>query len=479
MNRMPAVLPNWTTVAFTGHRKLADPARIAAAMREALADLESRGRPLVAITTAASGADTLLLEVLAARSTPFYLVLPFPEVRFREDFLPEEWARAHRHFDRALSIDVVRDVDTDNEAYLEAGVRGVDEADVLLAVWNGQPAAGQGGAGDVVTYARELDKPLVHIDAATGAISTERLDRLPPSDPDAPRGMDPAVAPRELVHRQYEAFDSVAERHAPTTRRLIVRVVWLHLIATAVGVTGSALNWPGAAGQSFTLFKLGALGLALYLSSRQRTAHHEWRGARLAAECCRSYLALWPLRRRGARLHSLALEDEADLIRSLQIAWLSDRGEERPLAEARDAYIEGRIQDQLRYFRSKYKSDGDRAARLKRLSLVATGAAFACSLAVLGMSWREPSGPALTITKWASNLLGLIPPAILTFVIGLDLSRRAERFGETTAKLERAEKQLRLASTWPSVWREVAAVESFLLREVVEWYSQMRPRKRG
>jgi hypothetical protein len=71
----------------------------------------------------------------------------------------------------------------------------------------------------------------------------------------------------------------------------------------------------------------------------------------------------------------------------------------------------------------------------------------------------------------------MIPPAILTFVMGLDLSRRAERFGEVRDKLERAEKQLRLARTWPSVWREVADVEAFLMREVIEWYSQTRPRK--
>jgi hypothetical protein len=476
---MANILPSWTTVAFTGHRKLADPARIATAIRTALAELEAKGRPLVAITSAASGADTLLLDALAERGMPFYLVLPFPVERFREDFTAEDWERTSRHFDRALSIEVVRDVDTDNEAYLEAGVCGVDEADVLLAVWNGQSAAGQGGAGDIVKYAQELGKPFVHIDAATGEIATERLDRLPPPEADAPWGKDFAIAPRDLVQRQYEAFDALAEQHAPTTRRLIVRVVWLHLTATAVGVTGSALNLPGAAGQSFTLFKLGALGLAFYLSSRQRAAHHEWRDARLAAECCRSFLALWPLRRRGARLNSLALEEEADLNRSLHIAWLGDRDAERPLAEARDAYIAGRIQDQLKYFRSKYKTDGDRATRLKLMSLVATGAAFACSLAVLGMSWRELPGPALTIAKWASNLLGLIPPAVLTFVIGLDLSRRAERFGETTNKLERAERKLRLASTWPSVWREVSAVETFLLREVVEWYSQMRPRKRG
>jgi hypothetical protein len=296
---MPAILPNWTTVAFTGHRKLADPQRVADAIRKALAELETRGRPLVAITSAASGADTLFIEALVERGTPFFLVLPFEQERFHKDFTPEEWERVTRHFDRALSIEVVRDVDTDNEAYLEAGILGVDRADALLAVWNGQPAAGQGGAGDIVKYVRELKKPLVHIDAATGTIAPERLDRLPPPDEEAPATVDSATSMKELVARQYKAFDATAEHHAPTTRRLIVRVVWLHLFATAFGVTGAALDLPGAAGQLFTLVKLAALGLALALTARQRSAHHEWRGARLAAECCRSFLALWPLGAEG------------------------------------------------------------------------------------------------------------------------------------------------------------------------------------
>jgi hypothetical protein len=135
------------------------------------------------------------------------------------------------------------------------------------------------------------------------------------------------------------------------------------------------------------------------------------------------------------------------------------------------------VKDQLKYFSTKYKNDGERATRLKWFSTAATIAAFVCSSAALGMAMDDDAGRALTFTKWASNILGMIPPAVLTFVIGLDLSRRAERFGEVKDKLERAEKQLRLASTWPSVWREVADVETFLMREVIEWYSQTRPRK--
>jgi hypothetical protein len=36
----------------------------------------------------------------------------------------------------------------------------VDRSDVLLAVWDGQPARGPGGTGDVVAYARARGTPV-------------------------------------------------------------------------------------------------------------------------------------------------------------------------------------------------------------------------------------------------------------------------------------------------------------------------------
>ena len=44
----------------------------------------------------------------------------------------------------------------------------VDAADELFAVWDGQPARGHGGTGDVVAYARERGKP-VHVIWPAGA----------------------------------------------------------------------------------------------------------------------------------------------------------------------------------------------------------------------------------------------------------------------------------------------------------------------
>ena len=50
-----------------------------------------------------------------------------------------------------------------NEAYLAGGLWVVDHCDLLVVVWNGQPATGKGGTGDVVDYARRVGRPYIHI----------------------------------------------------------------------------------------------------------------------------------------------------------------------------------------------------------------------------------------------------------------------------------------------------------------------------
>ncbi|MGH3928049.1 MAG: hypothetical protein ACRDTT_35160, partial [Pseudonocardiaceae bacterium] len=44
-------------------------------------------------------------------------------------------------------------------SHLTAGQRIVDTSDLLIAVWDGQPAGGRGGTADIVAYAREQGTP--------------------------------------------------------------------------------------------------------------------------------------------------------------------------------------------------------------------------------------------------------------------------------------------------------------------------------
>ena len=51
------------------------------------------------------------------------------------------------------------------DAYLDCGMETVNDADVLLALWDGEAAHGKGGTGDVVGYAKSLCKPVIIINA--------------------------------------------------------------------------------------------------------------------------------------------------------------------------------------------------------------------------------------------------------------------------------------------------------------------------
>jgi hypothetical protein len=65
---------------------------------------------------------------------------------------------------RAATVNVLPFAEPSEDAYLAAGKYVVDRADILVTLWNGKPAAGKGGTGDIVEYARLLNRPVIHID---------------------------------------------------------------------------------------------------------------------------------------------------------------------------------------------------------------------------------------------------------------------------------------------------------------------------
>jgi hypothetical protein len=62
---------------------------------------------------------------------------------------------------QATKIEVLPFDEPSEEAYMAAGFRIVDTAELLLAVWDGQPARGLGGTADVVGYAHAKGTPVV------------------------------------------------------------------------------------------------------------------------------------------------------------------------------------------------------------------------------------------------------------------------------------------------------------------------------
>jgi hypothetical protein len=181
------------TVGVTGHRILRDEAAIAAGVDRALDQVaRSFGSgELLIMSSLADGADQLVAERALLRPGVRLIVpLPLPLADYLADFeSPDALLALLERADQVVDLPPAR---TRDEAYLAAGQYIVARSDVLLSVWDGQPARGLGGTGDVVAAARRQGVPLAWVRArraVPGAKGTReageagcvRFERLPSS----------------------------------------------------------------------------------------------------------------------------------------------------------------------------------------------------------------------------------------------------------------------------------------------------------
>jgi hypothetical protein len=148
-----------TRIAVFGHRGLT--AEVAAfidgAVREQLA--EYGGADLVGVCCLADGADQIFARaVLDAGGT----LEAFVPTRGYRDQLPEQ-ARGGDDdlLARASRVRRLDHVESNSTAHMDASVEMLKSADLLIAVWDGQPSRGFGGTADVVAYARRQVIPVV------------------------------------------------------------------------------------------------------------------------------------------------------------------------------------------------------------------------------------------------------------------------------------------------------------------------------
>jgi hypothetical protein len=145
-----------TQLAITGHRGLSAEleAEIDRMIRSAVAETGA----VVGVSCLADGADAVFAQ--AVLDVGGSLVAVLPAARYRET-LPEDYRPVYdRLLARAGKVVQLPFVTPDPHAYMEAGKRMVDESDLLLAVWDGQPGRGPGGTADVVAYARSRGVPV-------------------------------------------------------------------------------------------------------------------------------------------------------------------------------------------------------------------------------------------------------------------------------------------------------------------------------
>jgi len=163
-------IPSLLRIGVTGHRVLEEGverwvARELDELFSYLAGLPSGGGSLRAVSSLAAGADQLFAAAALRHGIPLDVVLPF--ARFADDFPGGTERDAYqRLLSAAASTTCLPWDERSNGAYLAGGLWLVDHCDLLIAVWNGQKAAGVGGTGDVVDYCCDADKPCVHMQTA-------------------------------------------------------------------------------------------------------------------------------------------------------------------------------------------------------------------------------------------------------------------------------------------------------------------------
>lgn len=148
-----------TTIAVTGHRGLPDDTihLVDSALRAEIARYDN----LVGLSCLADGTDQLFAQAVVDARGSLVAVVPAEEYRAG---LPEECHDAYDHLlNQAVKVIRLDNVRSDSEAHMQASTVMLDEADELIAVWDGQPARGYGGTADVVRLARHRNIPVTVI----------------------------------------------------------------------------------------------------------------------------------------------------------------------------------------------------------------------------------------------------------------------------------------------------------------------------
>ena len=178
----PPSIPTTVRVGVTGHRKLTDEPLMRARIRDVLSQLDQRlqhtPHTFTVVSPLAEGADRLVAgEVLnwhASGGMPkpsLEVPLPLPEADYRQDFHTQ--ASQDEFSDLLQSAVIKLDPPTGisrETAYQQVGHYVVHHCDILVAIWDGEPAAGTGGTAEIFKYAHEFSRTIFQIDPGSGEI---------------------------------------------------------------------------------------------------------------------------------------------------------------------------------------------------------------------------------------------------------------------------------------------------------------------
>lgn len=170
-------------IGITGHRKLDVTEALRECVRDVLQMLQAATRQILtgwwayypeapahfrAVSPLAEGADRLFAEEALSLGFELDCPLPFLQAEYEKDFPTPESVQSFRGLlsranGRVLELDGPTRTEERSAAYESAGRAVLDRSDVLVAIWDGEPAKGTGGTGSIIEIAARKGTPILWI----------------------------------------------------------------------------------------------------------------------------------------------------------------------------------------------------------------------------------------------------------------------------------------------------------------------------
>jgi hypothetical protein len=520
-------IPLTFRIGVTGHRELADPQAVRAAVREAIRLLKlflpisaEQGLVLTVVSALAEGADRLVAEeVLAEEGARLEVALPMATDEYLNDFKQESSKQEFKGLmDRASRIWQAPASADPEHGYDLAGRYVVDHSDAVIAIWDGKPPRGNGGTAHIVQYARHRKITLVIV-WVEGRPSVEFAQKPPAVLPDVARQMarynsrrmkagrfdqqlselreqlmpdmpsamsaDPLGLSRQLVAEWLFPYFARVEVLARRRQKIfkLCSVLIFGLAAASVVAVAVGSNFPHArylphgwkSAALEIVFLIGLLGI--FLGGRYKHLHDQWISYRFLAERLRStyFLTL-----AGAN------EPESTPTRRMTTTNPSEAWVERALLEvtdvrpARPADLAPSVVT-LRGYLSQYWIESQRhylvktshgQHRIEGALTCTTVVLFALTILVAISHFIFHNIESLIVT------LSLSVPAIGAAVHGINSQRQygrhAERYRRVAEQLQLVNEAMESADSPERIRRYAAKTERILLHENSDWFGVMR-----
>ncbi len=125
-----------------------------------------------AFSSLAVGSDQIFARAALKVGIPLLAVIPMDH--YERFFAPDARADYQAMLKRCEVTNLKWTGEDPQDGFFAAGKFIVERSDLLFAVWDGRAAKGLGGTADVVAFARERSKPIVHINPTTKRVTAMR-----------------------------------------------------------------------------------------------------------------------------------------------------------------------------------------------------------------------------------------------------------------------------------------------------------------